>query len=218
MLKQALKRFNDMDTKSELNRIYSVITGGTCSSCGKCCYDNVGLSACEFLNILDFLQKEDRIKETVSAVENWYMNQYVKVQPCIFLKDNRCTVYEVRPLTCRLFGHQEAAEQNGRVELVLKQNQEAKQFLREEYGIAVSDEVLEHAIRQCDFKPQVRLTKAERAELFDLIQQEDKDYYLGDLIDEELINLSLIEWFVALYIDEDELFERLLTEMSKRPE
>jgi Fe-S-cluster containining protein len=218
MLKQALARFTQMSEKNELSKIYKQIQGGTCSSCGSCCYDNVGLSACEFMNVLLYLQEENRIEETKLAIEKWYLNQYTQVQACIFLKENLCSIYEVRPLTCRLFGHQEIEEQNYRVGLVLKQNTEDKEILSKEYGIEVSDEVLHHAIRQCDFIPNKRLSKEERSKIFDEIQQRDKDYYLSELIDEELINLSLIEWFIALYFDEEILFDTLMSEISKRPE
>ena len=80
-----------------------------CTGCGKCCTGSPGyvwLSPEDISTLakeldLDektFLQRYTRTLEgRISLLED--LNNY----DCIFLKNNRCTVYQARPKQCRLF-------------------------------------------------------------------------------------------------------------------
>lgn len=83
-----------------------------CTGCGRCCTGKAGYvwvsveemqSMANVLNIsLDlFKRKYTRIREQKYAlVEKITLN---KEYACVFLQDNKCLVYQARPLQCRTF-------------------------------------------------------------------------------------------------------------------
>lgn len=208
---EALKLFKENEGSKKLSELYEEIPSGSCDICGACCYDNVPLSAGEFLALVAFLDEKGTIEKTIQKVANWYVNQFETVQPCIFLsQDNKCEVYPVRPLVCRLFGHQTEVEQNRRVGIVFEQNKALEAAVKEAYGIVIKQNVVEHVIRQCGFRPDRQLEKFDQDRLFDQVQQLDIPYYNGGYVDFDYINLSLVEWFVLAYLDEDELLDQTM--------
>jgi uncharacterized protein len=84
--------------------------------CGYCCHLRVSISVAEALIILDYLRKHDQqhlYKERIKnlheplaqrAVSNnsWWLENSI---PCLFFdqKTLLCTIYEVRPFTCRAY-------------------------------------------------------------------------------------------------------------------
>lgn len=81
----------------------------SCTGCGKCCTGSPGFvwitpeemeSIAEFLNI----SLEQFIKNYTRQVGNRYsLLEYSKSYDCVFLKNNRCTIYNARPQQCRTF-------------------------------------------------------------------------------------------------------------------
>lgn len=207
----ALQAFRENLVDEALKALYSEIPSGQCSSCGACCYDNVPLSAGEFLAIVDGLERSGTLSETLERVAKWYVYQFNRVQPCVFLDDKmRCQIYDYRPLVCRLFGHQTPEEQARRVDIVLSQNKDLAKAVKEAYDINIHETVVNHVIRQCDFIPDKPFDKALQDKSFDAVQQVDLQFYQEGLIDLDYINLSLIEWFVLAYLDEDALLDQTL--------
>lgn len=207
----ALEAFEVGKGIEALNQLYATIPSGRCDSCGACCYDNVPLSVGEFLALVSYLKSEGRLERAVEKVARWYVYQFETVQPCVFLGDDkRCEVYAVRPLVCRLFGHQTADEQARRVKIVLEQNQKLAAAVKDAYGIVIKPEVVKHAIQQCGFVPDEVFEKSSQDSLFDAVQQLDLPYYQQGLVDLEYINLSLVEWFVLAFLDEDELLDQTI--------
>ncbi len=211
-MQQIIECFIEHNHLEKLERYYRQIPGGSCSACPKCCYDNVPLSAVEFAHICYALG--DGLSDYRQKVRTWYLNQYRVVQPCIFLEDDLCQIYSVRPLTCRLFGHQSKAEQLKRIKVVRAEKRKAAQWLYEEYRIKVAPQVVDHVIEPCDFKSEKPFTKAQANRVFDAITMLSSVYYRRQLIDDSLINLTLIEWLLYYFDDERVLFETLL-EQSK---
>lgn len=208
-LKNAMLYFENNHLADALNKAYSAIPSGKCDSCGACCYDNVPMSAVEFLNLVSFLKGSNQLEETLQKVSKWYKMQYQEVQSCIFLADMRCQVYGVRPLTCRLFGHQTKDEQDAIEIIIRQQKKEAALTLDQTFGIKVNKEVIDHVITSCGFISDVPFDKNARDACFDTVQMMDAPLYFEDLLPEEWVNMTLIEWFVAVYLDEDDLFESL---------
>ncbi len=216
----ALERFRQQNDGGQLNALYDTIPSGHCDSCGACCYDNVPLSAAEFLALVDHLEKQGdgALEKAIEGVASWYRYQFKRAQPCVFLDQNKCTVYPVRPLVCRLFGHQSAEEQARRVPIVLEQNAQLAKALKESYNITVAKAVVDHVIRQCDFKPDGIFDKASQDSLFDQVQMVDTPYYQEGHLALDYINLSLVEWFVLAYLEEDELLDLVLSEKDEKTE
>jgi Fe-S-cluster containining protein len=96
------------------------------AGCAACCSQNVTLTAQEGARILDFLRKEGQdhlVYEKIKALPSWpkpkqTTNEYVLTSlqnqeteqdsvrrqgPCPFLSKNHCTIYPVRPFSCRCF-------------------------------------------------------------------------------------------------------------------
>ena len=81
----------------------------SCTGCGKCCTGSPGyvfltqadlekLAVHFNLSPAQFARKYCRFKEGKYALlENR------KTYDCVFLRDNRCTVYEARPIQCRTY-------------------------------------------------------------------------------------------------------------------
>ncbi len=208
-MQRIIECFIEHNHLEKLERYYRQIPGGSCSACPKCCYDNVPLSAAEFAHICHALG--DGLSDYRQKVRTWYLNQYRVVQSCIFLEDGLCQIYRARPLTCRLFGHQSKAEQLRRIETVRAEKRKAAQWLYEEYRIKVAPEVVDHAIEPCDFVAEKRFTKNQANQLFDAITMLSSVYYQQGLVYDSLINLTLIEWLLYYFDDEQRLFDELLS-------
>ena len=91
------------------------------SGCGYCCYDNPhGVSGAELLYIYEMIREDPRYDEWKEELELRTRQFQVLKQtegmtpiqirwkktkkPCVFLgKDQRCNIYERRPVACRMF-------------------------------------------------------------------------------------------------------------------
>jgi Fe-S-cluster containining protein len=78
--------------------------------CDFCCHQIIGATPLELLVILDYLRAQavniPLLQERASALADAARDlgpaaRYARGQPCVFLVDHRCSIYEVRPLTCR---------------------------------------------------------------------------------------------------------------------
>jgi uncharacterized protein len=88
--------------------------------CAWCCHKRVGTSAPEVVRIVEFLRqrlspeewpatcericKRDEERQALSQQDSWAAARL----PCPLLVDNRCSVYPVRPLTCRGYNSSDA--------------------------------------------------------------------------------------------------------------
>lgn len=94
--------------KSKLNEIYGLhdlrtTCPGHCVCCQVACPQ---MNHSEFLVIVDSLYrreaKVDRAEVLKASVRYFFSNSLIK--PCPLLVNGRCSVYEERPLACRLYG------------------------------------------------------------------------------------------------------------------
>jgi Fe-S-cluster containining protein len=98
--------------------------------CADCCTQSVSMSSLEGMVILDFIEKnsgEEWLRQKLASAvpvkgrASLTMNQFAKAcleqqetggnsfsgwnfTPCVFLKHDACTIYQVRPFGCRSFG------------------------------------------------------------------------------------------------------------------
>lgn len=80
-----------------------------CTGCGKCCTGSPGYV---FLSHTDLENLSQHLKLSIDEFTKQY-TRYVDGQyalldhptsyDCVFLKENKCTVYEARPIQCRTF-------------------------------------------------------------------------------------------------------------------
>ena len=85
--------------KNKMENIYNQIPEFDCKHCHKCCGPIIWFKTEDIL-INDYLKKHN--------IENvkWTTDEFQKNEmKCPFLKNDRCVIYHVRPLVCRLQGN-----------------------------------------------------------------------------------------------------------------
>jgi len=88
------------EIQRRLNEIYSLVPNFNCDRCGQCCGPiHWGLS--EDIIIREFLKENKR--EYIKWNEDDYINNELRC-PYYNREKNICTIYQVRPLICRLQG------------------------------------------------------------------------------------------------------------------
>ena len=96
--KRKMKIIPKAEIISRLNKIYAQIPSFDCKHCQQCSNPIMWFKA-EQINIKDYLQKHHLSFLTLSEEE---FRQYQ--MKCPYLHNNRCCIYPVRPIVCRLQG------------------------------------------------------------------------------------------------------------------
>ncbi|KIL96992.1 hypothetical protein CCC_01785 [Paramagnetospirillum magnetotacticum MS-1] len=71
--------------------------------CGWCCHQRVGATATEVLYIAEKLRKRPEAQPLMERLAAWTGGR-----PCVFLIDNACAIYDLRPFKCRGLYHTDA--------------------------------------------------------------------------------------------------------------
>ncbi len=191
----------------KLNRIYDYIPHGICKSCTKCCRESVNTFYIEFLNIYEFLLNNPEIyNKLLPKIFKYYFLEMIEKMKCPFLDDEgKCYIYEVRPLSCRLFGHWDKAEYENNYKRVLKQNKQNYKYFKNAYGIKIPKEIINNKIEYCNhFESQRKIFKEERQSMIDNVFTIESDFFMKGLITEEFIETSLVSWFIYTAYDMEE--------------
>jgi Fe-S-cluster containining protein len=91
------------------------------AGCDHCCYQSVGVTPPEALAIFDHLshtRSDDEMTRLAGQVSAQRAatrglsaaERFSPAHPCVFLEAGRCTIYEVRPLSCRAMNSLDAGE------------------------------------------------------------------------------------------------------------
>ncbi len=191
----------------KLNDIYDTLPKGDCSGCGNCCMESVGINLIEFFNIYRYLESRDELREkSIKRIIDYYFLELINKNTCPFRdENNRCLIYEVRPLNCRLFGHWKKEDYNKNLERVINQNKKYKDYLKKDYGIDISKEVLNFSIKYCEkFKPEFDyLSKENRLSFADDIMILDSKILASDLIDISYRDRGIVEYFIEYLMNWD---------------
>lgn len=83
---------------SKLTKITNYTKNGKCSYCGNCCTDLLPTTRKEIETIKKYIHKNK-----VKIVKKNFLALGTHDMTCIFLKDKKCLIYEVRPQICRSF-------------------------------------------------------------------------------------------------------------------
>ncbi len=91
-----------------------------CTLCGNCCKQATPILSERDLTRLSVASKidKDRLEKELTVIEN--EERLFKSQPCVFLKDNKCSVYALRPDDCRNYPHLNKDEFTNRLWNVLE--------------------------------------------------------------------------------------------------
>ncbi|WP_050750740.1 YkgJ family cysteine cluster protein [Paramagnetospirillum magneticum] len=71
--------------------------------CGWCCHQRVGATATEVLYIAQALLRRPEGEALIGRLDAWSGGR-----PCVFLVDNACAIYDIRPFKCRGLYHTDA--------------------------------------------------------------------------------------------------------------
>lgn len=202
-----IKYANENKLFDKLNSVYRTLPSGDCSGCGKCCMESVGTNLIEFINIFNYLESRHELKKKcLNKVIDYYFLEYIEKKPCPF-KDhnNRCMIYEVRPLNCRLFGHWKKNDYNKNLTNITKRNQEYSDLIKMKYGFDISKKVVNYKIEYCEsFIPQERyLEKSERLEFADSLMILDSNMYSKGIIDIDFKDRGIVEYFIENLLNEN---------------
>ncbi len=204
---KATKYSKEKKLFNQLNDTYNSLPSGDCNGCGNCCMESVGINLIEFLNILEYLRDKEEIrKKSLSKIIDYYFLEYLEKKPCPFKeKDNRCSIYPVRPLNCRLFGHWTKKDYNSNLENVTSKNKEYKELMKKTYKFDINEDVVNYKIKYCeDFTPSDRyLTKPERLSFSDELFVLDSKLYSNGIIDIEFKDRGIVEYFIEYLLDVD---------------
>jgi Fe-S-cluster containining protein len=78
-----------------------------CQYCGKCCngewFKIVPLFLSDYRKILNQVENVFKYEEISQLVEFNGQQVTCLTEPCHFLKDGKCSIYEYRPITCKKF-------------------------------------------------------------------------------------------------------------------
>ncbi|MGL5331070.1 MAG: YkgJ family cysteine cluster protein [Peptostreptococcaceae bacterium] len=191
---------NKNELFSKLNNVYDNLPSGDCKGCGKCCMESVGINLVEFLNIYNYLkEKEDLRKKSLDRIIDYYFLEYSEKRCCPFRdENNRCLIYEVRPLNCRLFGHWKKEDYNSNLSNVTQRNKDYKEYMKEKYNFDISEEVVNFKIRYCeDFKPQNDyLDKSTRLNFSDELMTLDCRVFANEIINIDFRDRGIVEYFI----------------------
>ena len=185
---------------NKLNDIYKSLPSGQCSGCGNCCMESVGISLTEFLNIYDALLTNDKLRKTaIDRIFDYYFYEYTKKNSCPFKDDeNKCMIYEVRPLNCRIYGHWSKEDYEKNYERIRLENEENEKALAENYNISIKKAIMGYKIQYCQaFKPEKKyMTKTERMDFYDAIVNLDSKILGSGSINLDYKDRGIVDYFI----------------------
>jgi Fe-S-cluster containining protein len=205
-IEKSLKNAEKNRFFQRLEKIYNLIPIGNCSGCASCCMESVNTFYIEFLNIYRYLEQNKNLKNKLfPKILNFYFLELVKKMPCPFLTDEKkCSIYEVRPLTCRLFGYWEKKEYENNYKKVLRENRSNYKYFKEVYNIILPNETVNYKIDYCeDFISYRKILKSERQSMIDNLFTIESNFFMKGLISEDFLNTGLVSWFVYTIYDID---------------
>lgn len=183
----------------KLNSIYKTIPSGKCSHCNNCCSEDVNANYIEFLNIYDYLKKNELYKEYKESILKYYFTRLYQNSHCPFLQNGKCGIYPVRPLSCRIFGHLSKSEYEKNYDEVLKQNKDAREYFKSKYSVKLPEEVVNYKIPYCDeFIKNEDMTLDDSKDLLNRIFELDIAFLNENLLNPTFLNTSLAGWFAYL--------------------
>ena len=93
-----MKNIPKAEIINRLNKIYDLIPSFDCKHCQKCSAPIMWFKP-EEINIKEFIKKQEL--EYITWSDEEFKTNKMK---CPYLQHNRCTIYPVRPMVCRLQG------------------------------------------------------------------------------------------------------------------
>jgi Fe-S-cluster containining protein len=184
---------NKKDLSVVLNDIYTkdINLDTTCNHRCECCKVAMPqIYYSEFLNIVTHVwnnsEKEEKLNIICTSIEYFFRYEYEKwgmeklIKPCVFLDTKgMCSIYEKRPLNCKMYGLWPEEDYNKRVDNF------AKRYAK--YGLS-REELPLH--KQCPFVKRVDDSVELTSEIIDSLYKkiDNLDKEIGDFTDLQIEN------------------------------
>lgn len=213
--------FQNINTQQSVARwiaLFYQMPSGMCAGCTTCCHDSVPVSLVEYATLRPTLRETpERFEQAVLRAKQFVVNELTTVNACPLLEDKRCTVYQTRPLTCRLFGFQSRAEQKRREKHLVEAHRQIARDVLETTGFTVPDAVIRHVIPYCEaFIPDRGLSPAKQRSYYDALMALNAPIFIEKVAPESLMGLTLVEWILldadaldSAYAEKDVLLQSL---------
>lgn len=196
--------------REELLKIYSAVPEGDCSGCGRCCHESVGASFAEAEVIYQDIKSmpAEKRNQIIERILDYYFDVYQIRMKCPFLSpENRCEIYDSRPLNCRIYGHWSRREYESNLDRLKSSNREISQVLLEKYGYKVKQDYLEFSIGFCtDFRGRL-LSREERNELYDSLIVLDSKMFVRKGLRLAYEDKGIVEHIVDRLLSKEKIFE-----------
>lgn len=204
--KEAIEAFENMAIGERLEAVYEQVPSGQCAGCTACCSEAVNTFYSEYLNIVRLLEARATLDTYRERAISYYLTELVKPQSCpMLMTDGLCSVYEARPLPCRIYGHLEASDYLVNQEQVLASNRAAAVALEETYGFVLPSSVVERRLPYCTaFKSESPLSLDDRDDLVDLLFTLESRFLMSGFLEEDELNFSLVQWFAYETLGQEE--------------
>ena len=151
-LARMLRRAHRAALFDSLSRIYAEFPETTCEGCARCCFESPGLFFVEHLRLMDLLagmSPQHRRTLLERAFGELFFSWIDPERQCIFLESSRCTIYNDRPLACRLFGLVPPADRDhAEAQARLAARQEARRLRL--FGIEIPEAVVQRSLASCE--------------------------------------------------------------------
>lgn len=188
-LYSAIGKADNKNLFYELQKVYNSLPETTCAGCASCCkWGSPPAFFIEYLNIYKYLrdnmkeQWQDMLKK---STEYFYLELVDPTQTCPFLnEENKCSIYSVRPFTCRSFGLLSKEDFN----IGDRSLKELAKRYWDEYQIKIADELVNSELAWCEkttAKDGKYLEKSTLAGLAAQIGAIEYNFFPQDLVDQE---------------------------------
>ncbi len=217
-IEKGIKFCIDNNLLERLNEIYGVVPSGKCQGCTNCCHESVNISMVEALNIVhQYYETENgeiEIPEDLKTnLLKYYFSEWIKPKKCPFLNDeNLCSIYQARPLPCRIFGNRSQDAFNKNLSLIRKQNKRVARTIWTELQLKIPRNAIDRTIEYCENYQRDRiLDEVDVNNLYDLLINLDGKLFFSGVMDEMMMNQHLVGFFLE-YVLLDETYEVVTSE------
>jgi Fe-S-cluster containining protein len=151
-LRHAVRRAKRQKLFASLARIYASFPETECENCARCCFESPGIFFIEYLHLMEEIGGLPRARQELlkrRALGELLFSWVDPQRQCIFLEFSRCTLYQRRPLACRLFGLVSPSDrEQAELEARLAAREEARRLGL--LGIRIPEEIVIRALVSCE--------------------------------------------------------------------
>lgn len=214
LIEKLLVELEEKKIKRRLDYVYGQLPGmPNCDRCNKCCFVSAEVYLVEYLNILSHIRtlpKKQQSQLLRGIVSHELLNLTTTEHNCPFLEADQCSIYEYRPIACRIFGFYPENEYKASKSDSLKKNRELAGEFKDVYGMELPKDVVDHDVDQCGYNVddngnRVFVSQIERSKLKKLLV-EIEDELVGERIsDRKGHSAAFTNWYMRSHLDDQQL-------------